>query len=319
MNSNPICKRILSEPARPLGGGYTILGASGPEVETATYKVESVPAGSANCWIGVDSFPASSPRWDIIGPSGPMECKRRTSAMHTFEREIAECVRSAVPGSLAAFMSQFELTANDGASGGYGWPQGFFTDPITGRVLEQEPPYSFSRYDSLTRIDFSVLPNASGRNLVRLLGARARLDAFELMVKSILTTFADLNVFRYFKKGDGGSELTTDEALEFFDSKDQTAHVLFGNEVLDYVLRCEKFERILKVLVGWRENARDLRDRISIKILSLKRKLCCVVGRFCGLSWTRRFWLLLHGSHPPKPGRWQFDSQLFGCVGALAS
>lgn len=35
---------------------------------------------------------------------------------------------------------------------------------------------------------------------------------------------------------------------------------------------------------------------------------------FCGVTWTRRVWFLLHGSHPPKSEPRLFPSQVFGCA-----
>ena len=45
--------------------------------------------------------------------------------------------------------------------------------------------------------------------------------------------------------------------------------------------------------------------------------ICILVqpeSRFCGLSWSRRFWFLLHGSHPPKTEAWPLTCQVFGCA-----
>ena len=38
------------------------------------------------------------------------------------------------------------------------------------------------------------------------------------------------------------------------------------------------------------------------------------IATFCGVSWLRRFWFLLHGSHPPKTEVRPFDCQYFGWV-----
>jgi hypothetical protein len=35
---------------------------------------------------------------------------------------------------------------------------------------------------------------------------------------------------------------------------------------------------------------------------------------FCGVTWSRRVWFLLHGSHPPKPETWMTQCQAFGCA-----
>jgi hypothetical protein len=44
------------------------------------------------------------------------------------------------------------------------------------------------------------------------------------------------------------------------------------------------------------ELSREVRNRIGI----VKQRLAQTRSRYCGLSWSRRFWYLMHGSHPPK-------------------
>lgn len=313
MNSNPICEQTLPEPLMPLGAAYAILDASGPEVTAADNRVDSAHELLPNPWAGLGSFDEPAPRGDFAAYPMLTQCKKWLGPMEAFERSLAEPVRLA---------SEYGLATPDGASVDHYWPMSLpstlFTYISPGLIAELEPPSSLGYYESLADLDLSVLPNVSGRNLVRLQGARARLDAFELTVDSFFTSFAGLNVFRYFESSDDGCKLTSDEILGIFAANGQEPRLLFGNEILDYILHCEKFERILKVLARYREEARDLRDRISAKILSLKRTLCCVAGRFCGLSWTRRFWFLIHGSHPPRAEHWQLISQAFGCAEILA-
>lgn len=46
---------------------------------------------------------------------------------------------------------------------------------------------------------------------------------------------------------------------------------------------------------------RDLaRRRFLRRLRSTRRRVHRSVARFCALSWSRRLWYLLHGSHPPK-------------------
>lgn len=44
-----------------------------------------------------------------------------------------------------------------------------------------------------------------------------------------------------------------------------------------------------------------LRKLVSAKIQEVKVILYEGVTTFCGVSWSRRTWFLIHGSHPPKP------------------
>lgn len=46
---------------------------------------------------------------------------------------------------------------------------------------------------------------------------------------------------------------------------------------------------------------RDLtRTRFLRRLRSTRRRVHLSVARFCALTWSRRLWYLLHGSHPPK-------------------
>ncbi len=186
-------------------------------------------------------------------------------------------------------------------------------------VLPLNPPRGISYYESLARLDLSVLANVSGRNMVRLLRARRDLDAFEVMAESVLKSWAELRVLNYFNRASAGREFTTEEALRFCDAEGQAAGIPFDNEVLDYVLHCGQFEEAIEALARFRQEVLDVREQIDDKAVSLEKLLPRGASRFCGLSWTRRFWFLIHGSHPPRAERWQFNSQAFGCAGALAS
>lgn len=57
-----------------------------------------------------------------------------------------------------------------------------------------------------------------------------------------------------------------------------------------------------------------LKSRLSRKMRAARKALHQTLARYCGLSWSRRLWSLLHGSHPPKPETWFFDCQEFGCA-----
>lgn len=54
-----------------------------------------------------------------------------------------------------------------------------------------------------------------------------------------------------------------------------------------------------KILSGIYEECRKALDRILCWIVLIK-SLFDAPATFCGRSWTRRIWHLLHGSHPPK-------------------
>ncbi len=68
-------------------------------------------------------------------------------------------------------------------------------------------------------------------------------------------------------------------------------------------------------LLKWifRETAtRKLLQHLLRGIQVVKQVLYQASPRFCGLSWSRRLWFLLHGSHPPKPESWFAECQEFG-------
>lgn len=71
--------------------------------------------------------------------------------------------------------------------------------------------------------------------------------------------------------------------------------------------------RVLRCIL-YASHMRDLLQRISRKIKAIKRILCQRESRFCAVNWSRRFWFLLHGSHPPKTEAWPFTCQVFGCA-----
>jgi hypothetical protein len=59
---------------------------------------------------------------------------------------------------------------------------------------------------------------------------------------------------------------------------------------------------------------RQLKTRITLRIRVTRKALRQSLARFCGLSWMRRLWFLMHGSHPPKPESWSAKCQEFGCA-----
>ncbi len=122
----------------------------------------------------------------------------------------------------------------------------------------------------------------------------------------------------FFRVEDGALanfELTTEAALKYFDIKEPEPVCFWDNAVLSYVILAEK---IREVLFRIHAKAVSLLVQIFQRIQSLVQVFFHAISRYCGLSWARRAWYLLHGSHPPKSGRWHFDSQPFGCAKASA-
>jgi len=72
-----------------------------------------------------------------------------------------------------------------------------------------------------------------------------------------------------------------------------------------------------KRLLCWVLNGAELRtllQRIAKRIQRIKEILYQRINIFCGLSWSRRLWFLLHGSHPPKLGLWLVQRQWVECA-----
>jgi hypothetical protein len=70
-------------------------------------------------------------------------------------------------------------------------------------------------------------------------------------------------------------------------------------------------------LLAWIVNGArtfDLLQKLFRRIQQLRRILRSKYSRFCGLTWSRRVWFLLHGSHPPKPETWLTQGRVFGCA-----
>ncbi|MGB6687008.1 MAG: hypothetical protein WBE76_04110 [Terracidiphilus sp.] len=70
-------------------------------------------------------------------------------------------------------------------------------------------------------------------------------------------------------------------------------------------------------LLCWVLNGAELRSllqRITKKIQQIKQILYRLFKTFCGQSWSRRSWFLLHGSHPPKLGPWLFQCLVVECA-----
>ena len=56
--------------------------------------------------------------------------------------------------------------------------------------------------------------------------------------------------------------------------------------------------------------ARNLLKRVFARIATILKANKPPKPSFCGLTWSRRLWFLLHGSHPPKTG----SCIAFGCA-----
>jgi hypothetical protein len=259
--------------------------------------------------------------WNIAGHMGstPFWNEDWSGQTHAGEYRILDQIQIADLDSLA-LLSRYTPAMCDGTSvNDYWpavWPQAFPTLLSSGPSPQPEPPFSFSRIESLAHLDFRNVENQTGENLVQLLDARAVLDEVAAAVGSCLDGWAVPSVFRADEGPLAGFELTTEGALGYFDIREPAPFFFGGNAVLRYVVLAEQ---IRETLICIQAKARTLLVKISYQIQSLNKAFFRFSNRYCGLSWARRAWFLLHGSHPPPIGRWQLASQSFGCARAPAS
>lgn len=54
--------------------------------------------------------------------------------------------------------------------------------------------------------------------------------------------------------------------------------------------------------------------RLHQRIQEARAVLFGPTPTFCGFSWQKRVWFLLHGSHPPKPEALLYTCRAFGCA-----
>ena len=93
---------------------------------------------------------------------------------------------------------------------------------------------------------------------------------------------------------------TFEEQQAFFNSSQESVVVDQRPKLLRWVFASTFIARLIKCL--------------SERIQEIKRILYCEGRRFCGLTWSKRVWAILHGNHPPKPESWREARQAFGCV-----
>ncbi len=91
------------------------------------------------------------------------------------------------------------------------------------------------------------------------------------------------------------SALSFEQLLEVINQQPRFTYIP-PVSILRFLQECERVRNLLRRVFA----------RIS-KVLKAKRQS---KPRFCGLSWSRRLWFLLHGSHPPKTE----CCQAFGCA-----
>lgn len=97
-------------------------------------------------------------------------------------------------------------------------------------------------------------------------------------------------------------QMDFDDLLQFFEKRPEKRIDFARRQFLAWILAVPCASELLR--------------KITRKIQALKKILHNEIANFCGLSWSRRLWFLLHGSHPPKLESWPVVSQEFECARA---
>jgi hypothetical protein len=142
---------------------------------------------------------------------------------------------------------------------------------------------------------------ASGQNLARLESLRLQVERYEAYELGRVTEY--LEAIREDAAGELGTPYSCLYAFQpwsdssFVAEQPQPSSVLIEPLALLTSLRYLRHLELVKKLVYRR-------------VQSIRKVVNCFRPRFCGLSWTKRPWFLLHGSHPPKAAA----CLVFGCA-----
>jgi len=141
----------------------------------------------------------------------------------------------------------------------------------------------------------------SGQFLSELLEAQAQLVSTQKALSDALHKYV-IRLQSGFETQTQIVTLNFDELLEVFNQK-----AAFSYTAPPGMLR----------LLLERQLVRNLLRRLYARIATVKKAVETAKPRFCGLSWTRRLWFLMHGSHPPKSVPWLCHRHGFECAASV--
>jgi hypothetical protein len=127
---------------------------------------------------------------------------------------------------------------------------------------------------------------ASGQFFSALDNARMQLINAQSQVADVLRTFAALfQAYQEPQVQQISSVLTFEQLLAVFNQQPR--------------FPCLPPVGMLRVLLDG-QRIKNLLRRVYARMAKVQKVTGASRPRFCGLSWSRRLWFLLHGSHPPK-------------------
>jgi hypothetical protein len=175
---------------------------------------------------------------------------------------------------------------------------------VEARRLVVEPSMLRVTFDDITQTlaassTASVHVPASGQKLAALENAQFKLqfelEKYENLIQNgISDRESERTLLQFASTGQGltaGKFIDlTDGAFSIFSTLYQA---LYGRDAHPFECTESVVREVGRRLV-------ELNREFRRKIANIKRRLFQNRSSYCGLSWSRRFWFLLHGSHPPK-------------------
>jgi hypothetical protein len=156
------------------------------------------------------------------------------------------------------------------------------------------PAGTIGYFETLAETPISVHWGTYGNQLENLQRACSALTEWKVALDSLLP-------YAYVQIAPTQCVLSFEELLTVFDAPQDTTIVTEFKGILNWIRASLHADDLL--LKFWK------------RLKRIKTVLHAECTRFCGLSWSRRLWFLLHGSHPPKlDSRISFQEFECACV-----
>lgn len=156
-------------------------------------------------------------------------------------------------------------------------------------------------FEQLANTDITISCNVSRDRLSQFTSARNELARFEAQVDGFFDLIAIATAsspITLEATSTASSGLNTEQLITYLDNLQfDTGPALCSGLLVRFLEQWTSRQDDLEVL---RHHAHELRRRIVGKIRNLRRMLDGLLAWFCGISWSRRMWFLLHGGRPPK-------------------
>lgn len=177
-------------------------------------------------------------------------------------------------------------------------------------LVSAEPLHgTFGWYESLVACKQTNYYSCTGSYLEQLQAERDRL--------TILLAQQTLDLDEWFQGADedASDACGIDPAFDPSDFDPETVLAYIEQAAQDPAPVAYQPIGVVKLLITEAKTNRVL-WKLTKAIRGARKLISRTVSRFCCLSWFRRHWFLLHGSHPPKCESWLSACQVFGvCYG----